>query len=191
MRAARTAHGAAALLAAGLGLAALAAPLAHGAQGAQTDPGAQPTGTAPGVPPPGADADPGRQAALAAAADRVAHRLNCPICQGYTLRDCPLEVCAQMRAEIGRRLAEGEAEDDVVAGFVALYGPSVLNEPPRRGFALLAWIAPPAFVALAALGAYRHGRAARRAPPPASAGAAAPSDAERARVEALAARDDA
>jgi len=122
-----------------------------------------------------------------AAVARVANRLNCPICQGYTLRDCPLEVCAQMRAEIGRRMAEGEAEDAVVAAFVDLYGPAVLNEPPQRGFALLAWLAPIAVVALAGFGALLRARARptaqttlQPAPPPGYAE----------RVEAMARADD-
>ena len=123
-----------------------------------------------------------------AAVARVADRLNCPICQGYTLRECPLEVCAQMRAEIGRRLGEGATDDDVVASFVALYGPSVLNEPPRRGFALLAWLAPMAMVAVAAVGAVLRGRARGAAGGSSSLPDAPAGYAER--VEALARADD-
>lgn len=122
-----------------------------------------------------------------AAVARVADRLNCPICQGYTLRECPLEVCAQMRAEIGRRLAEGATDEAIVASFVALYGPTVLNEPPRRGFALLAWLAPLAVVALAAVGAILRGRARATGAPPM---AVAPSPGYAERVEALARADD-
>ncbi|MFQ5460894.1 MAG: cytochrome c-type biogenesis protein CcmH, partial [Anaerolineae bacterium] len=72
----------------------------------------------------------------------LARELNCPLCQGYNLQDCPLLVCAQMREVIGEKLAAGESEEDIVAFFVAQYGPQVLNEPPRRGFHLLAWTMP-------------------------------------------------
>ncbi len=72
----------------------------------------------------------------------LARTLNCPLCQGYNLQDCPLLVCAQMREVIGEKLAAGESEEDIVAFFVAQYGPQVLNEPPRRGFHLLAWTMP-------------------------------------------------
>jgi cytochrome c-type biogenesis protein CcmH/NrfF len=68
----------------------------------------------------------------------VARRLNCPLCQGYTLQDCPLLVCSQMRDLIATRLAAGAAEDEILAEFVDLYGPQVLNAPPFG----VVWLVP-------------------------------------------------
>jgi len=51
-----------------------------------------------------------------------------------------------MRAEIQRRIDQGENEDTILAGLIQKYGPTVLSAPPTRGFFLSAWILP--FVAL-------------------------------------------
>lgn len=152
-------------------------------------------------------ADPPGVAPEAVAA--VARTLNCPICQGYSLQDCPLEVCAQMRGEIAAQLAAGRTADEVRAAFVADYGPQVLNAPPTRGFFLAAWLAPVAALVLGAVAvivlvrrstaaALRAGRTAP--PPPAGSGpdrgttvlpAASPAAPDyAARLEALAAQDD-
>lgn len=82
----------------------------------------------------------------------VARELNCPLCQGYNLQDCPLEVCAQMRDLIAMRLAEGQSKEAIKAAFVADYGPQVLNAPPSRGFFLLAWVLPVLALAAGVLG---------------------------------------
>ena len=81
----------------------------------------------------------------------IARSLNCPLCQGYNLQDCPLEVCAQMRDEIRQRLAAGETPDEIVAAFVEDYGPQVLNAPPRSGVLASAWLVPPVVLAAAAV----------------------------------------
>ncbi len=82
----------------------------------------------------------------------IAQQLNCPTCEGYNLRDCPLTVCAQMRGQIRERLAAGVGEAAIIEEFVGYYGPQVLNAPPKRGLFLLAWWLPPAVLLLASLG---------------------------------------
>lgn len=103
----------------------------------------------------------------------VARRLNCPLCQGYSLQDCPLVVCSQMRDLIAEQLAAGATDTEVIADFVAQYGPQVLNEPPRSGFHLVAWILPVVVLALGATVAgtvvgrdRRQARQAAQAPNP-------------------------
>lgn len=93
---------------------------------------------------PARDVDPAQVAA-------IARELNCPLCQGYSLLDCPLQVCAQMRQLIADRLAQGWTAEDVRAQFVADYGPQILSAPPARGIGLAAWLGP-ALAALAGLG---------------------------------------
>lgn len=85
------------------------------------------------------------------AVSALARELNCPLCQGYNLQDCPLTVCAQMRMLIAQQLAAGMTPEEIRAGFVADYGPQVMNVPPTRGAWLLAWLAPGMALALAAL----------------------------------------
>jgi cytochrome c-type biogenesis protein CcmH len=101
-----------------------------------------------------ASPSPSADEASAVTADQVAaiaRDLNCPICQGYNLQDCPHEACAEMRDLIRRRLEAGDDRDTIIAAFVADYGPSVLNVPPTQGFYAAAWILP--VTALVAAGA--------------------------------------
>lgn len=72
----------------------------------------------------------------------ITDRLNCPLCQGQTLTECPLQVCDEMRALIRQKLLAGENEAQIRAYFVDRFGDRVLNEPPREGFALLGWVMP-------------------------------------------------
>lgn len=94
----------------------------------------------------------------------MARELNCPLCQGYNLQDCPLTVCAQMRELIAQQLAAGRTAEEIKAGFVADYGPQVLNAPPTRGVFLTAWVLPVVILVLGALGLawfWRRGARAR------------------------------
>lgn len=80
---------------------------------------------------------------------QIADQLNCPICQGQRLSECPIQVCQEMRAEIVQRLREGQQESEIIQAFVDRYGKQVLNQPPAEGFHLLAWVIP--FIGLAAV----------------------------------------
>jgi len=82
----------------------------------------------------------------------VARELNCPLCEGYNLQECPLEVCAQMRELIRQRLAAGQSVEQIRAAFVEDYGPQVLNAPPKRGVFLAAWVLPVLAILLGAVG---------------------------------------
>ncbi len=78
---------------------------------------------------------------------RIADQLNCPLCQGQRLSECPLVVCEEMRAEITQWLQEGRSDSEIIQAFVDRYGIQVLNQPPNEGFHRLAWYIP--FVGLA------------------------------------------
>jgi cytochrome c-type biogenesis protein CcmH len=77
----------------------------------------------------------------------IARDLWCPLCAGVRLDVCELKACVQMREVIALKLSEGATPEEIKAYFIQQYGPQVLGEPPRQGFALLAWILP--FVLLA------------------------------------------
>lgn len=130
---------------------------------------------------PARDVDPAQVAA-------IARELNCPLCQGYSLLDCPLQVCGQMRQLIADRLAQGWTAEDVRAQFVADYGPQILSAPPARGIGLAAWLGP-ALAALAGLGllVWRRRSSPTSATAPASIDAppAAAEEDHRRRLEAL------
>lgn len=78
---------------------------------------------------------------------------QCGSCS-YTALSCNHLNCnsaAYIRRVVKEGLAQGKSEEVILAGFVEQYGPRVLPEPPREGFAWLVWLMP--FVGLA-LGAF-------------------------------------
>lgn len=79
----------------------------------------------------------------------IAKHLNCPTCAGRNLADCPTDTCAQWKGEIATQLKAGRSAAQVTEYFITRFGPGVLQEPPREGGYLLAWIFP--FVVFAAL----------------------------------------
>ena len=83
------------------------------------------------------------------------------------------DVADQQRAFIAELIAQGKTKAQVKAALVDEYGPRVLGEPEDDGFGLAAWITP-IIVALAALVLVAlTARRWRRAPEPATEGAAA------------------
>ncbi len=102
----------------------------------------------------------------------ITSRLNCPLCQGQTLTECPLQVCDEMRDLIRQKLRAGESEEQIRVYFVERFGDRVLNEPPRTGFALLGWVTPIVAI-LAGVGILALVlRGMLRRPPPATPAAA-------------------
>ncbi len=81
----------------------------------------------------------------------IAERLDCPVCQGQSVRDSNSQLAAQMRGVILTKLENGESEDSIFAFFASRYGASVLREPPAEGLALGVWIGPLVALALGVL----------------------------------------
>jgi cytochrome c-type biogenesis protein CcmH len=103
----------------------------------------------------------------------VASELRCVVCQNLSVADSPSEMANQMRAIVRERLAAGETPAQVRQYFVERYGDWILLAPPRRGFALVVWLAPLAAVlvglTLAALLLRRWTRRRRPPAPPVDA----------------------
>ena len=79
----------------------------------------------------------------------VEERLACQCGCGLTVHSCNHLQCAfavPVREDITKSLAAGQAEDDIIARYVAEYGEKVLSSPTHEGFNLLAWWGP--YVAL-------------------------------------------
>ena len=84
----------------------------------------------------------------------IADGLVCQCGCNKMLSICEMQGChsaTPMRAEVKEKLAAGESEEMILAGFIDLYGLTVLSAPPTSGFHLTAWIMP--FVVLV-LGAW-------------------------------------
>jgi cytochrome c-type biogenesis protein CcmH len=54
----------------------------------------------------------------------------------------PCETARAMQKDLDERVAKNESDDAILAAYVTRYGPTVLVEPPKRGFDLLAWVMP-------------------------------------------------
>ncbi len=78
----------------------------------------------------------------------IAERLDCPVCQGQSVRESNAQLATQMREIITLKLQAGESEEQIMKFFSDRYGPGVLREPPREGLALGVWIGPLVILAL-------------------------------------------
>ena len=102
----------------------------------------------------------------------IAKQLNCPTCAGRNLADCPTDTCNQWKTEISTQLRAGRTPAQVSDYFLNRFGPGVLQEPPREGGYLLAWIFPfVVFFALCAAALMVVRRSSRSGPPPIPAAA--------------------
>jgi cytochrome c-type biogenesis protein CcmH len=72
----------------------------------------------------------------------IAANLMSPACPGRTLINCTSGHAEQWRELIRQKLAQGETQEQIMAYFVEMRGEEILAAPPKRGFALTAWIFP-------------------------------------------------
>lgn len=72
----------------------------------------------------------------------IANELNCPVCQGQSVRDSNSQLARQMRQVIQQKLDAGESPEAIKAYFVQRYGIEILREPPREGFIWALWWGP-------------------------------------------------
>jgi len=80
---------------------------------------------------------------------RISNRLLCQCGCNYMVLSCNHLECPSatyIRKAIRTSLAEGKADEEIVASFVEQYGVRILPEPPKEGFSWMAWIMP--FLAL-------------------------------------------
>ena len=111
------------------------------------------------------------------------HELRCLVCQNQSIADSEAPLAQDLRALVRERIAGGDSDAGVKEFLVARYGEFVLLRPTMRPATLLLWAAPVIFLAVGAMLAVRvmrRRRADGRSEP------APLSDAERARLDALA-----
>ena len=100
--------------------------------------------------------------------EQQAYSLNqaimCPVCPGESIDQSQNPLAIQMRAIVFDKLAAGRSGQQIKDFFVERYGPSVLMEPPTKGFSLTAWIVPPVAVLAAGIALFMVLRLMRRSP---------------------------
>lgn len=95
----------------------------------------------------------------------VEQSLMCPQCQGVRLDVCDRPICDDMRADIRRRLAAGEGQASIVAGYEATYGPAILAAAGASNVSgLVPWLF--VLIGLVLLGSLALGRSAPAEPGP-------------------------
>lgn len=78
----------------------------------------------------------------------VSNNLMCNACPKDQLAICNCGSAQEMKNTIHRMIGEGKSKQQILDYFVARYGESIVSTPPRKGFALTAYVAP--YVGLAA-----------------------------------------
>lgn len=120
---------------------------------------------------------------------QLERELRCPTC------NAPLAVsnspaADQIKAEIRRRAAAGQSEEQIKDALVKDFGREVLATPPKEGFDLVAWIVPSIVVLIGLVSipfiTRRWSRRSRR-----GEGDRAPSEAPRATSEEMERLDEA
>jgi cytochrome c-type biogenesis protein CcmH len=89
--------------------------------------------------------------ALSPEALKIANGLNCPVCEGQSVRDSNSQLARDMRRTVQEKLDEGYTEQEVYDYFVDRYGVGILREPPKSGFFMTLWWAPVIGLAIGAL----------------------------------------
>ncbi len=72
----------------------------------------------------------------------VANELMSPACPGRTLVNCTSGQSEQLRELIRQKVGQGESKSAIMDYFVDMHGEEILAAPPKKGFALAAWLLP-------------------------------------------------
>jgi cytochrome c-type biogenesis protein CcmH len=65
-----------------------------------------------------------------------------PYCPGRLLTDCPTQQSRELKEEIGRRVAAGDSEDEVLAWVRTEFGDEAVARPETSGSGLIIWLVP-------------------------------------------------
>lgn len=85
----------------------------------------------------------------------LSHRLMCTCGCAEILGECNHVGCPNSTGELNELradIAAGKSDNQILTAFVSKYGAVVLAAPPKKGFDLVAWIAPFAVFGAALMG---------------------------------------
>jgi cytochrome c-type biogenesis protein CcmH/NrfF len=82
----------------------------------------------------------------------IAASVRCPMCPGQAAAGSEAPSAVSMRADIARRVALGQSDDEIRQAYAESYGPHILLNPPRDGIAGLVWALPAVLFVVAVAG---------------------------------------
>ena len=100
----------------------------------------------------------------ASRARQLATELRCPECEGLSVADSNAPTSKAIRADIRRRIADGQSDAEIRQSYVDKYDESILLSPQSSGLGLIVWILPVLVLALGGAGIYFALARARREP---------------------------
>ncbi|MFZ6005710.1 MAG: cytochrome c-type biogenesis protein [Actinomycetota bacterium] len=104
----------------------------------------------------------------------IAATIKCPTCRSQSVADSDAAAARAIRAEITRRVSDGESADEIRAAVAATYGEEVLLTPSSSGAEGIVWALPVVALVLGLAGVGAAFARWRREP----AGAASEADRE-------------
>ena len=78
-------------------------------------------------------------------ADRVmaiSRTLKCPVCSGESVAESNADASLQIRADIAKRLDQGQTADQIRDYYASRYGQDILLTPSSSGISSLVWVIP-------------------------------------------------
>lgn len=85
-------------------------------------------------------------------AHALAETIRCPVCKSQSAAESETVAAAAVRAEIDRRIADGETDAQIRDFFASRYGQEILLTPTASGITGLVWILPVVALVLAVAG---------------------------------------
>ncbi|MDY7099623.1 MAG: cytochrome c-type biogenesis protein CcmH [Actinomycetota bacterium] len=66
----------------------------------------------------------------------------CPVCDGQSVAESNVGAAAAIRADIDRRVADGQSDQQIEAYLISVYGEEIVLTPSSDGVAALVWAMP-------------------------------------------------
>jgi cytochrome c-type biogenesis protein CcmH len=95
----------------------------------------------------------------------LATELRCPDCEGLSVADSSTSSAQAIRADLRRRVRQGESDDDIRQEYTDRFGESILLNPEGDGLGIIVWGLPVLVLVLGAGGLALALRRWRREPP--------------------------
>jgi cytochrome c-type biogenesis protein CcmH len=72
----------------------------------------------------------------------ISQTIKCPQCHGESVAESNADVSVEIRADIAKRLDQGQTDDQIRSYYAGRYGDYILLTPKATGVTSLVWIIP-------------------------------------------------